>query len=157
MCVCVCVLSCFSARFLCECVALCFSNCEKPRLIEALRSKRVRDIACGSSHSAAIISSGDLFTWGLGDYGRLGHGDNATQLRPKQVLLQYTLLTSVNSLSIMDEFQRNNLHLSPVSSSSFLLWLLTFFLVAVVDLVYICYCRDYEVLESSGISWTICK
>ena len=63
------------------------SNCEKPRLIEALRSKRVRDIACGSSHSAAIISNGDLFTWGLGDYGRLGHGDNATQLRPKQVQL----------------------------------------------------------------------
>jgi len=64
---------------------VCTSNCEKPRLIEALRSKRVRDIACGSSHSAAIISSGELFTWGLGDYGRLGHGDNATQLRPKQV------------------------------------------------------------------------
>jgi len=66
-------------------VTLGCSNCEKPRLIEALRSKRVRDIACGSSHSAAIISNGDLFTWGLGDYGRLGHGDNATQLRPKQV------------------------------------------------------------------------
>ena len=60
-------------------------NCDKPRLIEALRSKRVRDIACGSSHSAAIISNGDLYTWGLGEYGRLGHGDNTTQLRPKQV------------------------------------------------------------------------
>ncbi|XP_074649618.1 E3 ubiquitin-protein ligase HERC2-like [Tubulanus polymorphus] len=60
-------------------------NCDKPKLIEALRSKRVRDIACGSSHSAAIISNGDLYTWGLGEYGRLGHGDNTTQLRPKQV------------------------------------------------------------------------
>jgi len=68
-------------------VLLCYlqRNCEKPRLIEALRSKRVRDIACGSSHSAAIISNGDLYTWGLGEYGRLGHGDNSTQLRPKQV------------------------------------------------------------------------
>ncbi|XP_059157195.1 E3 ubiquitin-protein ligase HERC2-like isoform X2 [Physella acuta] len=61
-------------------------NCETPRLIEALKSKRVRDIACGSSHSAAIISNGDLYTWGLGDYGRLGHGDNTTQLKPKQVM-----------------------------------------------------------------------
>ena len=61
-------------------------NCDKPRLIEALRSKRVRDISCGSSHSAAIISNGDLYTWGLGEYGRLGHGDNTTQLRPKQVM-----------------------------------------------------------------------
>ncbi len=60
-------------------------SCDKPRLIEALKSKRVRDIACGSSHSAAITSSGELFTWGCGEYGRLGHGDNVTQLRPKQV------------------------------------------------------------------------
>ncbi|KAL3879973.1 hypothetical protein ACJMK2_032247, partial [Sinanodonta woodiana] len=58
---------------------------DKPRLIETLKSKRVRDIACGSSHSAAITSNGDLYTWGLGEYGRLGHGDNATQLKPKQV------------------------------------------------------------------------
>ena len=58
---------------------------EKPRIVEALRNKRVRDIACGSSHSAAITSSGELFTWGCGEYGRLGHGDNITQLRPKAV------------------------------------------------------------------------
>ncbi|XP_037554244.1 E3 ubiquitin-protein ligase HERC2 [Nematolebias whitei] len=60
-------------------------NCDKPRLIEALKSKRIRDIACGSSHSAAITSSGELYSWGLGEYGRLGHGDNTTQLRPKLV------------------------------------------------------------------------
>ena len=58
---------------------------EKPRIVEALRNKKVRDIACGSSHSAAITSSGELFTWGCGEYGRLGHGDNVTQLRPKAV------------------------------------------------------------------------
>ncbi|CAB4065719.1 HERC2 [Lepeophtheirus salmonis] len=57
----------------------------RPRLIEALKSKRVRDIACGSSHSAAITSNGELYTWGCGEYGRLGHGDNITQMRPKQV------------------------------------------------------------------------
>lgn len=60
-------------------------NCDKPRLIEALKTKRIRDIACGSSHSAAITSSGELYSWGLGEYGRLGHGDNTTQLRPKLV------------------------------------------------------------------------
>jgi E3 ubiquitin-protein ligase HERC2 len=58
---------------------------DKPRLIECLKSKRIRDIACGSSHSAAITSSGELYTWGLGEYGRLGHGDNVTQLKPKLV------------------------------------------------------------------------
>ncbi|KAL1491483.1 hypothetical protein ABEB36_012074 [Hypothenemus hampei] len=60
-------------------------NLDKPKLIEALKSKKVRDIACGSSHSAAITSSGELYTWGLGEYGRLGHGDNVTQLKPKLV------------------------------------------------------------------------
>lgn len=65
----------------------CLRNCDKPRLIEALKTKRIRDIACGSSHSAAITSSGELYSWGLGEYGRLGHGDNTTQLRPKLVCL----------------------------------------------------------------------
>lgn len=54
-------------------------------MIEVLRSKRIRDIACGSNHSAAITSNGELYTWGSGEYGRLGHGDFLTQLRPKQV------------------------------------------------------------------------
>ncbi|XP_048506982.1 E3 ubiquitin-protein ligase HERC2 isoform X2 [Athalia rosae] len=57
----------------------------KPRLIEALKSKRIRDVACGSGHSAAIASNGELYTWGLGEYGRLGHGDTNSQLRPKLV------------------------------------------------------------------------
>ena len=58
---------------------------DKPRLIEALKSKRIRDIACGSGHSAAIASNGELYTWGLGEYGRLGHGDTVTQMKPKLV------------------------------------------------------------------------
>ncbi|KAL3277032.1 hypothetical protein HHI36_012394 [Cryptolaemus montrouzieri] len=60
-------------------------NLDKPRMIEALRSKKIREIACGSSHSAAITSNGELYTWGLGEYGRLGHGDNVTQLKPRMV------------------------------------------------------------------------
>lgn len=67
-------------------------NCDKPRLIEALKTKRIRDIACGSSHSAAITSSGELYSWGLGEYGRLGHGDNTTQLRPKLVFILLSLV-----------------------------------------------------------------
>lgn len=47
---------------------------------------RVRDIAAGSSHSAAVTSSGQLYTWGLGEYGRLGHGDTLLQLIPKRVI-----------------------------------------------------------------------
>ena len=43
------------------------------------------DIAAGSAHSAAIVSEGDLYSWGFGEYGRLGHGDAETQIKPKMV------------------------------------------------------------------------
>ena len=46
------------------------ASIDKPRLIKALENKRVRDIACGSSHSAAIKSGGELHTLGCGEYGR---------------------------------------------------------------------------------------
>lgn len=58
---------------------------DKPKLIESLSGVSVIDIACGSAHSACITSSGNLFTWGKGRYGRLGHGDSEDQLKPKMV------------------------------------------------------------------------
>jgi E3 ubiquitin-protein ligase HERC2 len=36
-------------------------------------------------HSAAITSQGELYTWGLGEFGRLGHGDITTYLKPKLI------------------------------------------------------------------------
>lgn len=64
---------------------LLLSNCEIPRLIEALKDKVVTDIVCGGSHSACIVENGDLYTWGKGRYGRLGHGDSDDQTKPKLV------------------------------------------------------------------------
>ncbi|XP_072935158.1 probable E3 ubiquitin-protein ligase HERC2 [Epargyreus clarus] len=58
---------------------------EIPRLIETLSSEIVVGIACGSAHSACVTAKGHLYTWGLGEYGRLGHGDDATQLVPRMV------------------------------------------------------------------------
>lgn len=59
--------------------------CDKPKLIEALSGVSIVDIACGSAHSACITSSGNLYTWGKGRYGRLGHGDSEDQLKPQMV------------------------------------------------------------------------
>ena len=59
-------------------------RCIKVTMLSVL-GLRIRDIAAGSNHSAAVTSSGELFTWGLGEYGRLGHGDSLTQLTPKRV------------------------------------------------------------------------
>nr|XP_047123873.1 E3 ubiquitin-protein ligase HERC2 isoform X1 [Hydra vulgaris]XP_047123877.1 E3 ubiquitin-protein ligase HERC2 isoform X2 [Hydra vulgaris] len=60
-------------------------SCSKPHLIEAFVGKIVTDISCGSAHSAAIVENKYLYTWGLGDFGRLGHGDEETILQPKFV------------------------------------------------------------------------
>lgn len=52
-----------------------FSSREEPTLIASLSGKNIVAISCGSSHSAAISAEGELFTWGRGNYGRLGHGE----------------------------------------------------------------------------------
>ena len=51
-----------------------FSSYEVPTLIQALASKPIAHIACGSEYSAAITTTGDLYMWGRGNYGRLGVG-----------------------------------------------------------------------------------
>ncbi|KAL6911745.1 hypothetical protein ACP4OV_000550 [Aristida adscensionis] len=45
----------------------------------------VLKVACGQWHSAIISSSGQLFTYGDGTFGVLGHGDTRTIARPKEV------------------------------------------------------------------------
>lgn len=42
--------------------------------------KHVVHIACGSTYSAALTADGELYTWGRGNYGRLGHGGPYTAL-----------------------------------------------------------------------------
>lgn len=49
---------------------------DEPTLIEALNDKGIIDIDCGGTYSAAISINGALYTWGRGNFGRLGHGTN---------------------------------------------------------------------------------
>ena len=62
-----------------------FSSLDTPKLIEALRGMNVTHLACGSNHSAVIVDHKELYTWGSGEFGRLGHGDEETQFLPKLV------------------------------------------------------------------------
>ncbi len=54
-----------------------------PRLVEALNA--VKKISCGFAHTAAINSNGELYTWGHGFFGQLGHGDIITKKEPLKV------------------------------------------------------------------------
>lgn len=61
------------------------SSRECPSKIYALADKIVTGIFCGSSYSAAITSSGQLYTWGRGNFGRLGHNSSDDKFIPTLV------------------------------------------------------------------------
>lgn len=65
----------------------------EPKEVESLKGLRVKAVACGPWHTAAIVEvmashyksnalGGKLFTWGDGDKGKLGHGDMERKLLP---------------------------------------------------------------------------
>ena len=56
-----------------------------PKKIEAFAGQRVVALSSGQYHSIAITADGSAWNWGWGGDGRLGHGDEQTQLLPKKV------------------------------------------------------------------------
>ncbi|XP_032717734.1 E3 ISG15--protein ligase HERC5 isoform X1 [Lontra canadensis] len=58
---------------------------EFPSLIEALDSQKVEFLACGGSHTALLTEDGQVFTFGAGKYGQLGHNSTQNELRPRLV------------------------------------------------------------------------
>jgi alpha-tubulin suppressor-like RCC1 family protein len=59
------------------------SDLHEPTFVDALRGVRVRQIACGSGHTVVLTTDGSVYTWGRGDDGRLGHGDNGWKYVPR--------------------------------------------------------------------------
>ncbi|XP_019749560.1 RCC1 domain-containing protein 1 [Hippocampus comes] len=44
-----------------------------PALLDVTPSCDIKMVGCGSRHTAAVTSAGDLYTWGWGQYGQLGY------------------------------------------------------------------------------------
>jgi len=56
-----------------------------PKKVESI-SLRVLQVSCGDSHTACILEDRTLWTFGYGEFGQLGHGNNTeNQLVPKKV------------------------------------------------------------------------
>ncbi len=53
--------------------------------VQGLDDKPVMQVACGFQHTACLTTSGDVYTWGNGKLGALGHGDWTPISTPKKV------------------------------------------------------------------------
>ncbi|XP_012699498.1 protein RCC2 isoform X5 [Setaria italica] len=58
----------------------------KPRAIDASFKNTVVKVACGTNHTVAIDNKGFVYTWGFGGSGRLGHGAQNDEWKPRQLL-----------------------------------------------------------------------
>lgn len=50
-----------------------------------LKKNKKKQVECGSQFSVALSMSGSVYTWGKGDYHRLGHGTDDHVRRPRKV------------------------------------------------------------------------
>lgn len=75
-------------------------NPNLPCLIRAFTDKaffpetvHIKYAACGADHTVAVDDQGGVYTWGLGNFGNLGHGDTKDQVRPPVSLSLLCTLT----------------------------------------------------------------
>jgi hypothetical protein len=70
----------------------------RPIIVERFGGVRVRRVYAGLSVLSAIGENGELFSWGGGGHGLLGHGDEQNQPSPKRVeALQGVRVSSVSA------------------------------------------------------------
>lgn len=58
----------------------------RPRPLDALANIRARSVDCGLAHMACVTESGEVYTWGRGMHGQLGHKGTNDRLLPTQVV-----------------------------------------------------------------------
>ena len=56
-----------------------------PRLVAGLADVRVRTVATGYAHTLAVSEAGAVYSFGLGQNGELGHGNEADQHTPRVI------------------------------------------------------------------------
>jgi hypothetical protein len=80
----------FFLEFICPCclisgIATGWGSAEQnlpPSILPAsdFQGKRISGVECGLHHTFALTDEGTLFSWGKGGGGRLGHGENQTDV-----------------------------------------------------------------------------
>ncbi|XP_037084977.1 probable E3 ubiquitin-protein ligase HERC1 [Pollicipes pollicipes] len=84
-----------------------------PRRVDGpLAGKTVTTVSAGYRHSACVTADGRLYTWGEGEHGRLGHGDNNSRNVP----------TLVSELSAVGQVDCGSAHTLAVSADGRTVW-----------------------------------
>ena len=55
------------------------------RLPSTLGAERAVSVSAGDAHSLALTADGNVWSWGRGGWGQLGHADGQSQLLPKKI------------------------------------------------------------------------
>ena len=71
-------------------------NSASPCLVEDLANTSSLKISCGWAHTAIITEAGELFTWGLGEYGALGTGNTESRFSPSLVQVSKGLCVDIS-------------------------------------------------------------
>mmetsp|Transcript_26130 Transcript_26130/g.85925 ORF Transcript_26130/g.85925 Transcript_26130/m.85925 type:complete len:650 (+) Transcript_26130:198-2147(+) len=74
-------------------------HCLQPKSVRVMSGLDIKQIVAGENHSCVMTSFGDIYTWGRGDFGQLGHGDMEskdipTLLSPLDPKTQASLIVS---------------------------------------------------------------
>ena len=56
-----------------------------PNMVQDLISYDVMKISAGYKHVLALTSDGNVYSWGCGELGRLGHGGQGSEFSPRKI------------------------------------------------------------------------
>mmetsp|Transcript_21239 Transcript_21239/g.27128 ORF Transcript_21239/g.27128 Transcript_21239/m.27128 type:complete len:558 (+) Transcript_21239:73-1746(+) len=76
-------------------------NCHRPTLVQSLLSQKLTQVTCGWSHTVALTNDGNVYTWGNGDHGKLGHNNKKKLTVPQ--LVEYLKNKSVCRVASYNE------------------------------------------------------
>jgi E3 ubiquitin-protein ligase HERC2 len=71
------------------------TSLDQPKKICSLSDKHITKASCGTTYSSVVTNNGEIFTFGQGRFGKLGHGNSDDKLVP-------TLILALKSHKIVD-------------------------------------------------------